>query len=331
MNAWWIAPVCAGLLQAATPAEALLFRCDFEAGARAAEARGARDPVRSERISRPPGHVGQGVGLNPGVIEYPAGANLPAIEGTVACWLQLTSDRRSGDREKENVPVFIWQGTNADTLAINLTADGRQVRASIRSGSAWTVGAAATSAVGRINATTPDWHHLAFTWRFPRCRIHWDGDVVADAELKAVVGRPAPTFRLGGGRGGELESRLVLDELAIFARELNRREIAEISGGGGPPRLAAANYLQQDYLEPARVIPLEVQLRGRLTGDVRLRLQVADLPPMTQPWTDAPIFILDRPMPRGTNLAILRLLDGERLAGAWTNLLVCAPGPDRLP
>ena len=154
---------------------------------------------------------------------------------------------------------------------------------------------------------------------------------MADAQFKAVVGRPAPTFRLGGGRGGELESRLVLDELAIFARELNRREIAEISGGGGPPRLAAANYLQQDYLEPARVIPLEVQLRGRLTGDVRLRLQVADLPPMTQPWTDAPIFILDRPMPRGTNLAILRLLDGERLAGAWTNLLVCAPGPDRLP
>ncbi|MBE7503808.1 MAG: hypothetical protein HS113_26685 [Verrucomicrobiales bacterium] len=311
-----------GLHASSLPTNALLWHSDFDQSTRAVLARGNPDPLDQSGVAFVPGHRGRALRLDTGFVEYAAAENISAAEGTLAGWVSLDPTQPSRGLRT----LFTWGDSSSDSFAVTFSSDAREVRALIRP----RVRPASTLATGAIDPEPRKWNHLAVSWRFPSLRILWNGEPVADAELRSVVGRPAARFRLGARPAQPASPFLALDDFRLYDRALNERELSVLIGRDPRPRLVQANLLQQDYQSPARVIPWAVQLRGELTDRHQLRLEVPGQPPVTVPWTDAPVFVLNHPLPVGTNSLSLTLLDADTVLDRVTHEVVCLP-PFSLP
>lgn len=300
----------------------LQFHCEFEQSTRADHARGHPDPLDQTGVAFVPGHRGLALRLDTGSVEYAAAEHLSSAQGTLAGWVSLDPTQPSRGLRS----LFTWRDASTDSFAVTFSPDGREVRALIRP----RVRPASSLAAGAIDPQPNAWNHLAVTWSYPRLRILWNGEPVADADLRSVVGRPAARFRLGARPAQASSPLLALDEFRLYDRALNERELSVLTGRYPRPRLVRADLLQRDYQYPARVIPWAVQLRGELTDRNQLRLEVPGQPPVTLPWADAPVFVLDQPLPVGTNSLSLTLLEADTVLDRVTRETVCLP-PFSLP
>ncbi|MCZ7637794.1 MAG: LamG domain-containing protein [Verrucomicrobia bacterium] len=303
------------------PTNPLLWHCDFEQSTRADVARGNPDPLDLSGVIFVPDHRGLALRLDTGFVEYAAAQHMSSAEGTLAGWVSL--DPTQPNRGLRT--LFTWGEPSGDSFAVTFSADAREVRALIRP----RVRAASSLATGNIDPQPNTWNHLAVTWSYPRLCIFWNGEPVADAELRSVVGRPAARFRLGARPAQTASPFLALDDFRLYDRALNERELSVLTGLYPRPRLVRADLLQRDYQHPARVIPWAAQLRGELTDRHQLRLEVPGQPPLTVPWADAPVFVLDQPLPVGTNTLSLTLLEAGAVLDRVTDETVCLPSFSR--
>ena len=304
------------------PANALLWHCDFDQSTRTAFARGNPDPLDESGVAFVPGHRGLALRLDTGYVEYAAAENISSAEGTLAGWVSLDPTQPSRGLR----PLFTWGDSSSDSFAVTVSSDAREVRALIRP----RVRPASSLATGAIDPQPKKWNHLAVTWGHPRLRIFWNGEPVADGDLRSVVGRPAARFRLGARPAQTASPFLALDDFRLYDRAMNERELSVLIGHYPRLRLVRADLLQRDYRYPAPVIPWALQLRGELTDRHQLRLEVPGQPPVTVPWADTPVFVLDQPLPPGTNSLSLTLLEADTVLDRVTNEVVCLP-PFSLP
>ena len=81
-------------------------------------------------------------------------------------------------------------------------------------------------------ARSADWHHCAATWNGNRLTLFLDGKTVGFSDQTAPFDMTAaekPVFRIGAGYEGSPAANLVMDEIAIFSRDLTADEIARLA------------------------------------------------------------------------------------------------------
>ncbi|MBO7721069.1 MAG: LamG domain-containing protein [Kiritimatiellae bacterium] len=178
--------------------------------------------------------------------------NFPSERGSFACWHRTPETFTNLVAEAPAFGLtgfwqFQWQWT------------GGGFRASAKRG--------ATVKIKGFARST-QWHHFAATWNPERIAVYIDGRETAVREKPMIDPFAAITnavFRIGTSGDGSGAANLVMDEIAIFRKDLSAAEVAE---------LAAAKKGLMEGRRGLLAAPLVYPLFWRNASDSAIRLRV---------------------------------------------------------
>jgi hypothetical protein len=205
----------------------LLFRASFDEGLQPDA--GSGDPALRGEAPLRPGRFGRAVHIAEGtVLEYPTQGNLDPASGAVSVWfrfLQPLVGRTYWDRiwdvtygtDNDNaMRILLSKGGGGLYTVLSSTADGTRRR--------HLPGASVAVEAER-------WHHAVLTWGPAGTSFWLDG---RQRGRGATYGPPAgmpERFTVGNVSGGGAAARALIDELRIYAGELEEPDVLRLWRG----------------------------------------------------------------------------------------------------
>ncbi len=224
-----------GTLRVAPP-EDLLFAVTFDNHPLQTVGQGL--PIISGTLRFAEGRFAQALIGDSAELAFPTNGNLTLEQGTISLWAKLPEQYPGNSLDRhylfatsaDPAGAPIYTGTLAlrrDRLGPNASAQW----------TFWTVGDAVSGGdlLSVPDTLAPGWHHFAVRWDAATGMkaLFIDGAVVAETTTTALPALPGAQLHLGRFASGGAPAGMRFDELAIFARPLSAREIAELAAN--PP------------------------------------------------------------------------------------------------
>jgi hypothetical protein len=192
--------------------------------------------INGPRGTRPiygEGVFGQGVQVQgPIEVTYPISGNLELERGTIALWAKLPAEYPQNSTKRSYLFAASADAEEGKQYP-NTMALRREQTDTGAAWNFWTVDSAGTAHNLTINdtLTRDSWHHFVVTWaRNPdRKALYIDGQLVAQSHGAKLPTSVGDRLQLGRFIANHGVSGATLDELAVFRRVLNDREIKRLA------------------------------------------------------------------------------------------------------
>jgi hypothetical protein len=213
-------------------------------------------------------------------LTYPVDGNMQQERGTVALWAQIPQHYPNTSTDRH----YLWSvSAHPDNEPYpNTLALRREVNDGTAQWNFWTVDSEGKRHDLRFGDTLKagSWHHFAVSWdqRGGRKALYIDGRLVADAKDvqlpvqlgdRLQVGRFMPTFGASGA---------LLDELGVWSRVLNPREIQQLAAQQDPYTRASGPIVTARVVSGSAVLFDANAIGGAGVATMQLRRN-------DEPWT----------------------------------------------
>lgn len=167
---------------------------------------------------------------NTGDLAYATDGNMPLERGTVALWAQIPSQYSEISTNRH----YLWSvsaSPDSDPYT-NTLALRREIADGVAQWNFWTVDQQGEthSLVAPDTFEAGSWHHFAVTWdqRSGRKTLYIDGELAANQDSILLPSQLGADLQIGRFTSGFGTSEALLDELAVWGRVLNPREIGQL-------------------------------------------------------------------------------------------------------
>ena len=191
----------------------------------------------------------------------------------------------------------------------------------------WTTAASGEASRDELRAAdtlTPGPHHLAITWdqASGHKALYLDGKLAAAVSQVALPDAFGSLLDLGRFSPGGPPGGIMIDDLAVFGRELGDAEIARLARSGAPPRAGADVVTQAD-------IAIDLNASDDAGGIVRVEIGIDGMLGDPQPFADA--FSLTLPSSAGPHTITARVYDRAGNMTVVSNTIILQHDDARTP
>jgi murein DD-endopeptidase MepM/ murein hydrolase activator NlpD len=199
------------------------------------------------------GRYGQSIDLPQGSsLTYPISHNVQLEAGSIGLWANIPERFPPNGINRHYLLAASAhpadeQGIYSGTLALrrDLLGPGGTARWNF-----WTTpqrGEAARHDLAVRDTLEPGWHHFLITWdaEAEHKALYIDGDLVAETDGAVLPQHVGALLELGRWPAGGSQSGMLLDELVVFGRALEAREVAALARAERPMPASASTALSR--------------------------------------------------------------------------------------